>query len=62
MAATDVLVALRNDAARTAARYDEILALRMLLLDMLEDEDLPEQWQEEIERRSRAWGAPGDCV
>lgn len=46
----------------TGARYDEILALRMLLLDMLDDEDLPERWREKIERRSRTWGAPEDCV
>lgn len=53
-------VLLRNDVTKTAARYDEIIALRMLLLDVLEDTEYVDI--ERIRRASMRWGKKGDCV
>jgi hypothetical protein len=64
---------IRADSSRTAERYDEIVALRMLLLDVVErikDWDLDylrigpqaEHLVKRIEDRSESWGKEGDCV
>ena len=67
------LAALRTDTAKTAARYDEILHLRMLLLDVLDDVDsshdddegrihVSRATVEQIRRDAKRYGRKGDCV
>lgn len=67
------LIALRLDTTKTAARYDEIIQLRMLLLDILEgtatlelsegiDKDRIDRYRQRIEETSVKWGRKGDCV
>lgn len=66
----DHIERLRNDPDLTAARYDEIVKLRMLLLDILDD--LKDDWGEyalgaknmagRIEHFAKTWGKKGDCV
>lgn len=56
---------MRLDESKTAARYDEIIKLRMLLLDVLED--LGEftsgtTRMDHIEKLAQKWGKKGDCV
>jgi hypothetical protein len=65
---------IRQDTTQAAARYQEILDLRMLLLDILDavdgldDDDRARRSRDlqhamqDIRRRARAWGKKGDCV
>ena len=71
MSETDVLKAeladIRSDPTKTAARYDEIIALRMFLLDIKEElskdnDPLIQRVRRDILRRARTWGKEGDCV
>lgn len=55
---------LRNDPALTAARYDEIIKLRMLLLEFLDyglDHEMA-SFHNRIVDLSNTWGKKGDCV
>ena len=64
--------AIRSDVTQTEARYDEIVSLRMLLLDILdgldsaEDEGLTRHYtatfRERIKKRTPTWGKKDDCV
>lgn len=69
------LEAMRNDPSKTAARYDEIVRLRMMLMDVEEmivrivDDLCPGAQQRQLERArssilkaARRWGRKGDCV
>jgi hypothetical protein len=63
------LTRIRNDETKTAARYDEIIALRMLLMDINDaiDEsgmfpDVAERLKQKIVERAKRWGKKGDCV
>lgn len=60
----DKLWEIRNDPKMTAIRYDEIIKLRMLLLDILEDlEEAGEDGMaDRIKYHSKKWGNPGDCA
>lgn len=64
----DKLTRIRLDASKTAARYDEIVKLRMLILGLIDDCDLEEahrrleQWRKKAEQMSKGWGAKGDCA
>lgn len=62
---------LKNDPTKTAARYDEVIKLRMHLLDILEDNRLLELVEQypwianirlRIAKESKMWGRKGDCV
>ena len=57
--------ALVSDASKTAARYHEIVALRMLLLDILdefEDQQHYRALRKRINHKAKTWGKKGDCV
>lgn len=66
------LAALRSDPSKTAERYDEIIALRMLLIDVVEyvEVDIDDDRMLDplgtlrfrIEERAKRWGKKGDCV
>jgi len=61
------LIQIRKDPTKTEARYDEIIELRMLLLDILETTiglELPElnDLTVVIQKRAAKWGLKGDCV
>ena len=61
---------IRNDASKTAERYDEIIALRMLLLDFVEivtdgdeiDNEAIDKFKDKLLARAKTWGKKGDCV
>jgi hypothetical protein len=60
---------IRNDETLTAARYDEIVELRMLLMDideMLDESgmfpDVLSRIRKPIQDRVKKWGKKGDCV
>ena len=61
------LADLRSDPKKTSARYDEIISLRMFLLDIQDelanDED-PKAIaiRKDIGTRAARWGKRGDCV
>lgn len=52
---------IRGDRDQTEARYDEIIKLRMLLLDIMETAEC-DALARRIERASATWGKKGDCV
>lgn len=66
------LAEIRNDPNQTQARYDEIIRLRMFILDFQDDiernQDLgtvvldANRWTSKIERFQARWGRKGDCV
>jgi hypothetical protein len=61
------LIAIRNDETKTAARYDEIITLRMKLLDILDELERDQiiegnKWIPRIEEMAKKWGKKGDCV
>ncbi len=61
---------IRNDGSRTVARYDEIIKLRTLLLDLMEEADRQEppltgveiRLIDKVKEMSKKWGKKGDCV
>jgi hypothetical protein len=58
---------LRSDPRKTAERYDEIISLRMFLLDIhdvLKNEEEPKlrSLAKRIHDRSKRWGKKGDCA
>ena len=55
------LARIRNDESLTAARYDEIIKLRMLLLDIMETAEC-DLLRRRIEKAAAGWGKKGDCV
>lgn len=63
-----VINAIRDDVSRTAARYDEIIKLRMMLLDIADiagtiaHEPELERVRIRILNRAKRWGRKGDCV
>jgi hypothetical protein len=60
----DYIERLRNDESLTAARYDEIIKLRMLLLEFLDyglDSEMA-RFHNRIAELSNTWGKKGDCV
>lgn len=55
---------LRNDPRFTAARYDEVIKLRMLLLEFLDyglDSEMA-RFHNRILDLSKTWGKKGDCI
>lgn len=57
----------RSDPKLTAQRYDEIVKLRMMLLDirsLLTGNNHPkaERIRDMIQKEARTWGEDGDCV
>ena len=53
---------LRLDPEKTAARYDEIIKLRMSLLNMQERFASIDEVYIMIKTLSESWGKKGDCV
>jgi hypothetical protein len=53
---------IRHDPTKSAERYDEIIELRMLLMDVMDYSEIPSALRARIERRAKKWGAKGDCV
>lgn len=63
---------IRSDTTLTEARYEEIVSLRMLLLDVNDTLEANEQdfmedfrWKsikEKIDKQAKTWGKKGDCV
>jgi hypothetical protein len=65
--ASNELIALRNDGTKTAARYDEIIKLRMFILDIeaamrQRGDERDEEQLRKIDKLAQFWGAKGDCV
>ena len=61
------LIDLRSDPRKTSARYDEIISLRMLLLDIQDKLSRSEdpavlQIRKDIDERAKQWGKREDCV
>ena len=61
------LIDLRSDPRKTSARYDEIISLRMLLLDIQDKLSRSEdpavlQIRKDIDKRAKQWGKREDCV
>lgn len=64
-----LLIDIRSDPKMVSRRYDEIIALRMFLLDIreaIETADFEDPKLKKIEKQitalSRKWGKKGDCV
>lgn len=59
---------IKNDASKAAARYDEIVKLRLFISDVesrYADElppDLRARLLDDVENLSKGWGEEGDCV
>jgi hypothetical protein len=66
--AQSIINARRDDPAKTSARYDEIIKLRMMLLDIADiagtiaHEPELERDRIRIVNRAKHWGRKGDCV
>ena len=63
------LAELRSDPRLSELRYDEIIALRMFLLDIqgdlhniYDDDPIIRRICKAISKRARTWGKKGDCV
>lgn len=60
---------IRKDRSKTAERYDEIIRLRMLLMDVLDTVEVGDEFfdpmgglRQRIEQQAKKWGLKGDCV